>query len=136
MRTYQLLTYHLRTPEATKDYAMVLVDHIESLRHYGIETHGIFTSGNHDPLYLFGCHLEWRHRRNLGAYHALVAALGDCDRGSVRIAEIQAPCNRCQETSVQGRSKSRASQWGRTLRRSRSDLSRCPSSTGSKAVPR
>lgn len=44
MRTYQLLTYHLRTPEATKAYGTALVNHIESLRQYGIESHGIFTS--------------------------------------------------------------------------------------------
>jgi hypothetical protein len=44
MRTYQLLTYHLRTPEATKAYGTALANHIGSLRHYGIESHGIFSS--------------------------------------------------------------------------------------------
>lgn len=30
-----------------------------------------------DPLYLFGCHLEWRDRRSLKAYEELIAALDD-----------------------------------------------------------
>jgi len=44
MRTYQLLTYHLRTIEATRNYGAIMAEHIESLRIYGITTHGIFTS--------------------------------------------------------------------------------------------
>lgn len=34
---------------------------------------------NRDPLYLFGCHLEWKFRRNLQAYEELIAALDDPD---------------------------------------------------------
>jgi hypothetical protein len=37
-------------------------------------------AGPQDPLYLFACHLMWHHRRNLGAYQALVAALDDSDK--------------------------------------------------------
>ncbi len=33
-----------------------------------------------DPIYLFACHLEWRDRGNLPAYHELTAALDDTDR--------------------------------------------------------
>jgi hypothetical protein len=44
MRTYQLLTYHLITAEATKNYAGLMAKHIENLRTHGIETHGVFTS--------------------------------------------------------------------------------------------
>ena len=44
--------------------------------------------GNHDPLYLFGCHLEWDHWRNLGGYQALVAALDDSDKRIREIAEM------------------------------------------------
>jgi hypothetical protein len=44
--------------------------------------------GNHDPLYLFACHLEWDHWRNLGGYQALVAALDDSDNRIREIAEM------------------------------------------------
>lgn len=44
MRTYQLLTYHLVTARAMSDYGAIMAKHIESLRTYGIETLGIFTS--------------------------------------------------------------------------------------------
>jgi hypothetical protein len=37
-------------------------------------------AGTRDPLYLFACHLEWHHWRNLGAYQALVTALDDSDK--------------------------------------------------------
>jgi hypothetical protein len=40
---------------------------------------------NHDPLYLFACHLDWQYRRNLAAYQRLVSALDDSD---IRIREI------------------------------------------------
>ncbi len=32
-----------------------------------------------DPLYLFACHLEWRHKGRLEAYQELVAALATFD---------------------------------------------------------
>src|ERR1700733_936001 len=41
-----------------------------------------------DPLYLFACHLEWHHWRNLAAYQALVAALDDSEKGTREIAEM------------------------------------------------
>ena len=44
-------------------------------------------AGTHDPLYLFACHLEWHHRRNLGGYQTLVAALDDSDKRIRAIAE-------------------------------------------------
>jgi len=44
MRTYQLITCHLLTAEATKNYGGIIAKHIESRRVYGIETHGVFTS--------------------------------------------------------------------------------------------
>jgi hypothetical protein len=43
---------------------------------------------NPDALYLFACHLEWHHRRSLGAYQALVAALDDSENGIREIAEL------------------------------------------------
>ena len=45
-------------------------------------------AGNHDPLYLFACRLEWHHWRKLGAYQALVAALDDSDQRIRVIAEV------------------------------------------------
>jgi hypothetical protein len=44
-------------------------------------------AGNHVPLYLFACHLEWHRRRNLGAYQELVVALDDSDKKIREIAE-------------------------------------------------
>jgi len=41
-----------------------------------------------DPLYLFACHLEWHHWRNLAAYQALVAALDDSEKRIREIAEM------------------------------------------------
>ena len=41
-----------------------------------------------DPLYLFACHLEWHHRRNLSAYQALVAALDDSEKRIREVAEM------------------------------------------------
>ncbi|HXO33775.1 MAG TPA: hypothetical protein VN901_15605, partial [Candidatus Acidoferrales bacterium] len=41
-----------------------------------------------DPLYLFACHLEWRHWRNFAAYEALVAALDDSEKRIRKIAEM------------------------------------------------
>jgi hypothetical protein len=46
------------------------------------------TAGNHDPLYLFACHLDWQHRRNFAAYQALIAALDDSDNRIREIAEM------------------------------------------------
>ena len=40
-----------------------------------------------DPIYLFACHLEWRDRGNLPAYHELTAALDDPDEGIRGVAE-------------------------------------------------
>jgi hypothetical protein len=45
-------------------------------------------AGNYDPLYLFACHLESRHWRNLGGHQALVAALDDSDQRIRVIAEM------------------------------------------------
>jgi hypothetical protein len=45
-------------------------------------------AGNHDPLYLFACHLESHHWRNLGGHQALVAALDDSDQRIRVIAEM------------------------------------------------
>ena len=45
-------------------------------------------AGTQDPLYLFACHLEWHHRRNLAAYQALVAALDDSEKRIREIAEM------------------------------------------------
>jgi hypothetical protein len=48
-------------------------------------------SGNvvhRDPLYLFACYLEWRNRRDLAAYHELVAALDEPDCDIRIVAEI------------------------------------------------
>jgi hypothetical protein len=44
--------------------------------------------GNHDPLYLFACHLESHHWRNLGGHQALVAALHDSDQRIRLVAEM------------------------------------------------
>jgi hypothetical protein len=44
--------------------------------------------GNHDPLYLFACHLESHHWRNLGGHQALVAALDDSDQRVRVVAEM------------------------------------------------
>lgn len=43
---------------------------------------------SHDPLFLFACQLEWRDRRNLGAYQALVAALDDSEKRIRAVAEM------------------------------------------------
>ena len=45
-------------------------------------------AGTQDPLYLFACHLEWRHWRNLAAYQALVAAWDDSEKRIREIAEM------------------------------------------------
>jgi hypothetical protein len=45
-------------------------------------------AGNPDPLYLFACHLESHHWRNLGGHQALVAALDDTDQSIRVIAEM------------------------------------------------
>lgn len=44
--------------------------------------------GHRDPVYLFACYLEWRRRRNLAAYHELVAALDEPDCDIRIVAEI------------------------------------------------
>jgi hypothetical protein len=44
--------------------------------------------GHRDPLYLFVCHVEWRHRRSLGAHQELVAALDDSDQAIRALAEM------------------------------------------------
>ena len=46
------------------------------------------TAGNQDPLFLFACHVEWHHQRNLRAYQALVAGLDASDKGIRAIAEM------------------------------------------------
>jgi hypothetical protein len=45
-------------------------------------------AGNHDPLYLFVCHVEWHQRRNLEAYQELVAALDNSDKRIRTLAEM------------------------------------------------
>lgn len=40
-----------------------------------------------DPLYLFGCHLEWRNMRNVKAYYELMTALDDEDPDIRHLAE-------------------------------------------------
>jgi hypothetical protein len=45
-------------------------------------------AGNHDPLYLFACHLDWQYRRKLAAYQGLVSALDDSDNRIREIAEM------------------------------------------------
>jgi hypothetical protein len=45
-------------------------------------------AGTQDPLYLFACHLEWNHWRNLAAYRALVAALDDSEKRIRETAEM------------------------------------------------
>jgi len=40
-----------------------------------------------DALYLFACHLEWHTKRNLEAYHELIAALDDHEDDIRRLAE-------------------------------------------------
>jgi len=47
---------------------------------------GEVTSGR-DPIYLFACHLEWRDRGNLRAYHHLISALDDHDENIRLLAE-------------------------------------------------
>jgi hypothetical protein len=45
-------------------------------------------AGNHDPLYLFACHLDWQYRRNLAAYQGLISALDDSNNKIREIAEM------------------------------------------------
>jgi len=45
-------------------------------------------AGHRDPLYLFACHLEWRNRGDLLAYHELVAALDDPNKEIRTVAEV------------------------------------------------
>ena len=45
------------------------------------------TAGNQDPLFLFACHVEWHHQRNLRAYQSLVAGLDASDKRIRAIAE-------------------------------------------------
>jgi hypothetical protein len=49
-------------------------------------------AGTQDPLYLFACHLEWHHWRNLAAYQALVAALDDSEKRIREMAEMLLGC--------------------------------------------
>jgi hypothetical protein len=61
--------------------------------------------GRRDPLYLFACHLEWRHKRNLAAYQELLAALDDVDCDIRAVAEVllhrRSPRRERAETVVQ-----------------------------------
>lgn len=45
------------------------------------------TRRERDPLYLFGCHLEWHEEGNVKAYQELVAALDDKNPEIRAIAE-------------------------------------------------
>jgi len=47
-----------------------------------------------DALYLFACHPEWRTRRNLAAYHELLAAVDDQDDDIRQLAEFLLHLNR------------------------------------------
>jgi len=40
-----------------------------------------------DPLYLFGCHLEWHQEGNIKAYQEMVAALDDTNPEIRALAE-------------------------------------------------
>jgi hypothetical protein len=61
----------------------VVLSHVAALR-----TSATCSVARHrDRLYLFACHLEWRDRRNIGAYQELVAALDDCDEEVRSLAE-------------------------------------------------
>lgn len=42
-----------------------------------------------DPIYLFACHLEWRHRGDLRACSELLSALDDCDEEIRLVAETR-----------------------------------------------
>ena len=59
--------------------------------------------GQRDPLYLFACHLEWRHKGNLEAYQELLAALNDCD------CEVRMVAEALLSQESQGSSKSNIS---------------------------
>ena len=45
------------------------------------------SAGDQGPLFLFACHVEWHHHRNLRAYQALVAGLDASDERIRAIAE-------------------------------------------------
>ena len=45
-------------------------------------------AGNHDPLCLFACHLDWQYRGNLAVYQGLVSALDDSNNRIREIAEM------------------------------------------------
>ena len=61
--------------------------------------------GHRDPLYLFACHLEWHHKRNLAAYQELLAALDDVDCDIRAVAEAllhrSSPRREPAETTVE-----------------------------------
>jgi hypothetical protein len=44
--------------------------------------------GHRDVLYLFACHLEWHHKRNLAAHQELLAALDDVNCDVRAFAEV------------------------------------------------
>jgi hypothetical protein len=43
MSTFQLRTYTLKSPEAAEIYRAIWIRHIESLKAFGITTHGVFS---------------------------------------------------------------------------------------------
>jgi NIPSNAP len=43
MKTYEIRTYTLKSPEAAVAYSAIWIKHIESLKSFGITTHGVFT---------------------------------------------------------------------------------------------
>ncbi len=61
--------------------------------------------GQRDPLYLFACHLESHHKRNLAAYQELLAALDDVDCDIRAVAEAllhrSSPRREPAETTVE-----------------------------------
>ena len=61
---------------------------ITRFRCAGIELWHVSRNGHRDPLYLFGCHLEWHTKRNLAANCQLVAALDDADCNTRMLAEV------------------------------------------------
>jgi hypothetical protein len=61
---------------------------ITRFRCAGIELPQILRNGDRDPSYLFACHLEWRSKRDLDAYHELLAALHDSNCDTRVVAEV------------------------------------------------
>ena len=61
---------------------------ITRFRYAGIELPQMSKNEHRDPLYLFGCHLEWHCERNLAAYSQLITALDHADCNTRMLAEV------------------------------------------------